>query len=133
MKERMEVLFPGGKRVDVQVGGFRIATDQSVKAGGDASAPQPFDLFLASMAACAGIYALSFCQKRDLPTEGMSLAMAWEQDPIQPLQTKVRFQLRLPVGFPDKYRSGIVRAMEQCAVKKHIQTPPEFVTEILEH
>jgi len=132
MSERLEVVFPGGKRVDVQIAGFRIATDQSLKAGGEASAPEPFDLFLASMAGCAGIYALNFCQTREIPTQGMDLSMVWERDPVQPLKAKVRFQLKLPEGFPDKYRDGIVRAMDLCAVKSHIQNPPEFVTEIVD-
>ncbi len=30
MPERLEVSFPGGKRVDVGVGEFTIGTDQSV-------------------------------------------------------------------------------------------------------
>jgi len=130
MGERLEVLFPGGKRVDIRIGGFRIETDQSVKAGGEASAPEPFALFLASMAGCAGIYALNFCHMREITTEGLGLSVQWERDPARPLAAKIRFQLRLPAGFPDKYRDGIVRAMDLCAVKKHIQNPPEFITEI---
>ena len=42
------VTFPGGKRVDAQVGAFTIATDQPAAAGGADSAPAPFDLFRAS-------------------------------------------------------------------------------------
>ena len=78
MSELLEISFPGGKRVDVQVGGFDIGTDQSVKNGGEASAPAPFTLFLASLASCSGIYALNFCQTRKLPTDGLSLTMEWE-------------------------------------------------------
>ena len=132
MSERLEVLFSGGKRVDIQVGGFTIATDQPVKVGGDASAPQPFSLFLASMAGCAGIYALNFCQSREISAQGMTLSMLWERESTQPIQAKVRFQLKLPDGFPDKYRDSIVRAMDLCAVKKHIENPPEFITEVLD-
>jgi ribosomal protein S12 methylthiotransferase accessory factor len=132
MSERLEVLFPGGKRVDIRIGGFRVETDQSVKAGGDASAPEPFALFLASMAGCAGVYALNFCHTREIPAEGLGLIMRWEREPAQASKARVRFQLRLPEGFPEKYRDGIVRAMDLCAVKKQIQNPPEFITEILD-
>ena len=45
------------KRVDAHVGDFLIKTDQSVKMGGDGSAPEPFTLFLASIGTCAGILA----------------------------------------------------------------------------
>ena len=132
MGERLDVQFPGGKRVDIRIRGFEIATDQSLKAGGAASAPAPFDLFLSSMAACAGIYALNFCESRKLPTQGLGLSMDWERDAKQPLQAKVRYRLKLPRGFPEKYRSSIVKAMNLCAVKKHIQNPPEFLVEVLD-
>jgi ribosomal protein S12 methylthiotransferase accessory factor len=132
MSEQLDVGFPGGKRVDVRIREFQIGTDQSVKSGGGASAPEPFDLFLASMAACAGVYVLNFCQSRELPTDGLGLSMEWDKDAQRPLEARVRYRLKLPAGFPDKYRAGIVKAMELCAVKKHIQNPPAFTTEIFE-
>jgi ribosomal protein S12 methylthiotransferase accessory factor len=132
MSEQLDVVFPGGKRVDIRIRDFEIRTDQSLKNGGEASAPEPFDLFLSSMAACAGIYALRFCESRNLPTEGLKLAMDWDRDDKKPLEARVRYRLTLPTGFPDKYRAGIVKAMELCAVKKHVQTPPQFVIEIVE-
>jgi putative redox protein len=132
MSERLDVSFPAGKRVDIRVGEHTLLTDQSVKAGGDASAPEPFDLFLASIAGCAGIYALNFCQSRDLSTEGLGLTMWWERGGQQPLDAKVRLQLHLPEGFPEKYRAGILRAMDLCTVKKYIQNPPQFVTEVID-
>jgi ribosomal protein S12 methylthiotransferase accessory factor len=132
LSERLRVEFPGRKRVHVRIRDHEIGTDQSVKAGGEASAPEPFDLFLASIGACAGVYALNFCQSRGLPTDGLGLTMDWERDPAAPLRARVRYRLRLPPGFPARYRPGILRAIDLCAVKKHILNPPEFVTEIVE-
>jgi ribosomal protein S12 methylthiotransferase accessory factor len=132
VSERVDVQFPGGKRVDVRIRELAIHTDQSLKAGGKASAPEPFDLFLASMAACAGVYALNFCQSRDLSSDGLELTMDWEKPEQQTAGARVRYRLRLPAGFPDKYRAGILKAMDLCAVKKHIQNPPEFSAEIVE-
>ena len=53
----IDVQFPGGKKIDAKIGDVLINTDQSVMAGGEGSAPEPFQLFLASIATCAGIYA----------------------------------------------------------------------------
>jgi len=122
----IQVSFPGGKKVNAKIGDFNISTDQSVKAGGEASAPEPFDLFLASIATCAGIFAVGFCQSRDLSTEGMNLSMDWERDEAKKLITRMVLHLHLPNGFPEKYRSGVIRAMEQCTVKKHLLNAPEF-------
>ena len=43
--------FPGGKRVEATIGNHHIVTDQTLAHGGDDSAPEPFELFLAIRAA----------------------------------------------------------------------------------
>ena len=40
--------------------GFEFRTDQSVDNGGDASAPEPFDLFWGSLGTCGAFYVASF-------------------------------------------------------------------------
>ena len=128
--QTVAVAFPGGKRVDVEIGEFMLQTDQSKKNGGDGAAPEPFDLFLASLASCAGIYALNFCQARKISSDGIALKMHCQRDEKQKMITRATFQLTLPQGFPDKYQTGIVRAMELCTVKRHMQNAPEFAIEI---
>jgi ribosomal protein S12 methylthiotransferase accessory factor len=119
----VDVTFPGKKRVAARVGSFQIMTDQPKEAGGDASAPQPYDLFLASVGTCAGIYALGFCQARGLSTEGLHLEVDAEHDPKGILRA-FHVALTLPRDFPDKYRPAIVRAVEQCKVKKAMAVQP---------
>ena len=68
MDKTIEVSFPGGKRVDGKIENMIIKTDQPVEEGGGGSAPEPFNLFLMSIATCAGIYALDFCQAREIET-----------------------------------------------------------------
>ena len=122
----IEVNFPGGKRVDASIKGFIVPTDQPEQSGGDNSAPAPFDLFLSSIATCAGIYALSFCQSKDINTEGMKLTMETEKDNESRMIRKMSINLELPPGFPEKYKKAIIRSMDLCAVKKHMFDPPEF-------
>jgi ribosomal protein S12 methylthiotransferase accessory factor len=128
--ESIQVSFTGGKCIQAKVGDFTIQTDQPLKYGGEANAPAPFDLFLASLATCAGIYAWNFCESRKLSTEGMDLQMKCISDDKKKLIVKIIFRLTLPDDFPEKYRSGIIRAMELCAVKRHMQETPEFSIEI---
>jgi putative redox protein len=47
-------------------------------------------------------------------------------DPFTGMVAEIRINVDLPAGFPDKYRDAIVRAVNQCAVKKHMEQPPEF-------
>jgi ribosomal protein S12 methylthiotransferase accessory factor len=125
----MEIRFPGGVVVEAVHAGMTIRTDQPAAAGGEGSAPSPFDLFLASIGTCAGFYALRFCQERNLPTDGLGLTMGWERSPETKLVSKVRIELRLPEGFPAKYRPAILRATDQCTVKKHLVAPPAIEVE----
>ncbi|MDA3938437.1 MAG: hypothetical protein PF693_03885 [Spirochaetia bacterium] len=66
-----KVTFPGNKKVDVEFGKFKVKSDQKVISGGDNTAPEPFYIFLSSIGSCAGIYAVSFYDTRELNTEGM--------------------------------------------------------------
>jgi putative redox protein len=120
----MTVSFPGGKRVDAEFGGFRIRTDQPPKAGGDGSAPQPFDLFLASIATCAGVYVKGFCDARSIPTDGLAMSMRVERDAEKHRVVQLVMEIQLPDGFPERHRDAVIRAADQCAVKKHIFDPP---------
>ena len=124
----MEVYFPGNKRVHARYKGFVIETDQPVGAGGDDSAPAPFDLFIASLGTCAGIYVLSFMEQRGLSTEGAGITVSLERDPETRLVSKVSLQIKLPPDFPPKYVDAVIRAAEMCAVKRHLENPPVLET-----
>ncbi|MBW1785912.1 MAG: OsmC family protein [Deltaproteobacteria bacterium] len=113
-------------RADAKGGPYHIETDQAVAAGGEASAPEPFVLFLGSIATCAGIYALDFCNARKIDIDGMSLSMTCEWNEERKRYDKFAIDLKLPAGFPDKYTNAIIRAMDLCGVKKHIIDPPAF-------
>jgi ribosomal protein S12 methylthiotransferase accessory factor len=128
-ENRMTVSFPGGKRVNASYNGFEVATDQAVDSGGDGSAPEPFELFLASLATCAGIYVLGFCQKRNIPHEGVRLVQSWERDEKTRRLTCIRIDIEVPPDFPGKYHDALVRAASLCTVKKTIESPPDFVVE----
>ena len=125
----IKVTFPGGKRVDAEYKGFTIKTDQPAYAGGEGSAPAPFDLFLASIATCSGIYVLSFCQERGIPTEDASVVMKTEKNPETKMIGKISIEINLPSQFPEKYRKAIIRAVDGCSVKAHIHQPPAFEVE----
>lgn len=127
MDKLVAVEFPGGKRITAEIGGRTVHTDQPVKDGGEGSAPSPFDLFLASIAACAGYYALAFCEKRGLGAAGMSLAMRCPFDAAARRYSRLEIELTLPAGFPEKYEAAVLKAMQACYVTKHIADPPEFV------
>ena len=122
----MIITFPGGARVDAEFGGFTVKTDQPPQGGGENSAPTPFALFLSSIGTCAGIYVLGFCKQRGLPTDGIRIVQQTERDPATGLVGTIRLNIEVPPSFPEKYYDALIRAADQCAVKKHLEHPPAF-------
>lgn len=122
----IKIDFPGGARVAAHFGSFTVDTDQPVKSGGEDSAPSPFELFLASLATCAGYYVLGFCKARGISTEGIKLVQTTEANPTTKMTSKITIDVQLPAGFPQEYTSAVIRAAESCLVKKHLENPPAF-------
>lgn len=118
--------FSGGKRVDAQLGKWAIRTDQSALHGGEGSAPEPFQLFLASLASCAGVYVLGFCQARGIQTDGIELVQHHDFDPESGRLTGVRMAITVPPDFPAKYVVALERVAAKCTVKRVIESPPSF-------
>ena len=121
----IHVKFPGEMRVDADVGGRIVKTDQSLAHGGDGSAPEPFDLFLASIATCAGAYVRAFCKTRGIPMDGIELVQTHRIDEESHRLVCVDLELTLPATFPEKYRAAVVKAAEGCKVKKALASPPD--------
>ncbi len=124
----MEISFPGGLRVDAQLGDVTIPTDQPAQAGGGGSAPSPFLLFLGSIGTCAGIYVLQFCRQRGIPTDDIKIIQHHEARPFSNMIGKVTLEIVVPPSFPQRYLKTLQKVASQCAVKKHLENPPEFAT-----
>ncbi len=122
----LTITFPGGLKVDAQYGDQVVKTDQSVRAGGEGSAPEPFMHMLGSIGTCAGIYVLGFCKARHLPTDGIQLKQRLVYDEVKRKIGRVEIDIEVPKDFPEKYYEALVRSADQCAVKKFILDPPEF-------
>ena len=123
----IHVQSPGGLVVEARFGDFTISTDQPLADGGTNTAPSPFDLFLASLATCAGYYVMAFCRERDLPTEGIALKMTNSWNDQAHLAENIAIEITLPADFPEKYRRALIRVAGMCTVKRHLENPPAFV------
>jgi putative redox protein len=118
----MIIDFPGEARVDAHFGSFTVATDQPPVA----SAPSPFEVFLASIGTCAGIYVLGFCRQRNLPTDGIRIVERINHSRVTGMVETIDLEIQVPAEFPEKYRASLIHSAELCAVKKHLEKPPRF-------
>jgi ribosomal protein S12 methylthiotransferase accessory factor len=122
----MEITFDGGKVVTAHTRGHRIKTDQPLDNGGGNEGPTPFDLYLASIGTCAGVYVKSFCDNRKIPTDNIRIIQKTEFDMETGLPVDITIDIQLPADFPEKYRESVINVAELCKVKKSISKPPVF-------
>ena len=122
----MEITFDGGKVVTAHSHGHIIKTDQPLDNGGSDTAPSPFELYLASIGTCAGIYVKSFCDNRQLPTDNIKIVQKTEFSEETGLPTSIIIDIKLPPDFPEKYKASVLHVAGLCKVKKSSANPPEF-------
>lgn len=122
----MKITFPGGLKVQAEYKGYTIMTDQPAFSGGEGSAPAPFDLFLASIGTCVGIYVKSFCEQRGIDTRNIVITQNMEVNPQTRMIGKITLDMHLPADFPSKYKDALIHTANHCAVKRHMMNPPEF-------
>jgi ribosomal protein S12 methylthiotransferase accessory factor len=122
----MEITFEGGKVVSANSHGHIIRTDQPVNRGGGNTAPSPFELYLASIGTCAGVYVKSFCDNRQIPTDNIKIVQNTEYDKETGLPVDITIDIQLPADFPEKYKDSVISVAELCKVKKSIANPPVF-------
>jgi putative redox protein len=122
----MEIIFEGGKVVTALYNGHTIKTDQPLDNGGGDTAPAPFELFMASIGTCAGIYVKSFCDRRNIPTDNIRIYQEVVYNNETHLPVNVTIDIKLPADFPEKYKAAVISSAELCAVKRSIFNPPAF-------
>jgi len=123
----IEVFFEENMKVNARVGKHILKTDQPERSGGDDTAPSPFEYFLSSIGTCAGIYVKRFCDQRGIDSSNIRILQKHNFDLKTHLIDRIEIEITLPEDFPEKYKPAIIKVANQCAVKKHLQTPPEIV------
>ena len=122
----MLINFPEGKKVNVFLDKFIIKTDQKIENGGENENPEPFSLFIASIGACTGFYVLSFCQKRNISTEDITLLLNTKKNRQNNLLEEINIDIKTNELFPDKYIKPLIKAANLCSIKRQLEDPPKI-------
>jgi ribosomal protein S12 methylthiotransferase accessory factor len=122
----IRVNFLNNLRLEAKFDDFTITTDQSIRYKGDATAPSPFDYFLASSALCAAYFVKVYCLSRGIRTDDIQVSQNNIIDPENRYNQTFQIQVELPSSISERDRAGILRSIDRCTVKKVIQQTPEF-------
>jgi len=120
----IEIKILDGVKIEAKLGTQVIKSDQSKHDGGEGTAPNPFEYFLASVGLCQAHYINAFCKERQIPTDKITIMERVSRNETK--QVVFTLELGLPADFPEKYKDALVNATGGCAVKKAIQAEPIF-------
>ncbi len=126
----LKVTLEGNKKVSTHIGDHLIMTDQPEKSGGSNTAPAPYDLFLASIATCAGFYVQSYCDNKNIDCSGIEITLKAKRDDKKVINGFVT-TIHVPEEIPEKLHGVLKKVASQCAVKKTIMNNPDFIVETI--
>lgn len=106
--------YLGGKLFETAVGKHRFRTDHT------GVGPTPPDFFVASLAACIGIYVNGYCEKVGLDASGLTVELDYEKTPM--LMTDFAVRVRLPHAVLGPRAAAVQRVAEACFVHETIRT-----------
>jgi len=120
----IEIKILDGVKLEAKLADHTINSDQPKDGGGEGTAPNPFEYFVASIGLCVGHYINIFCKQREIPTENIKITEKTSRNNEGKMIFSI--EVKLPSDFPEKYKDTVLKAAESCAVKKAIQSQPVF-------
>ncbi len=119
-------------RHEIQVGGFTIAADESVEAGGEGSGFTPHDLYDAALGACKALTVLWYAKRKGIAVEGIEVNV--ERDASQERAGLYRLgtTLALSGNLTATQREELLQVAQKCPVHKLMtQATTEISTALL--
>ena len=124
----LEAKYTDAKKVAVRVNNFIVYTDMPREAGGQNSAPNPFEMFMASFVACQAVFAMSFIEKNAMKKEDFS----FRAEPVfddKGLIKKMTTIVKIPSSFPKEKEAVFINVLKTCKVGKHLIFEKEILLE----
>lgn len=90
---------------------YSVPCDQPLDNKGEATAPSPFDYFLASSAHCAGYFVKAYCASRNISIEGITIVQNNTKNSENKYKHIFEIKAHVPAHFTQKDREGILRSI----------------------
>ncbi len=117
-------------RFRIAIRGHEIVVDQPAPASADAG-PTPTELFVASLAACAGFYARRFLARHGVGDGELSIGcdFGWAADHSR--VTAIALRIQTPHGIPDELHPALMRVLDHCTVHESLRAAPTVSYDIV--
>src|ERR1041384_1575479 len=127
----IELRYDSGDRFAMRIRAHNLLVDQPVEDGGDDMGPSPVELFVASIASCAGFYAERFLKRRGMDPFGLRVSCDYLMADERPARVAwVGVSVCVPEPLTDQEHQVLERVLEHCTVKNSLESPPLLALEV---
>jgi putative redox protein len=116
-------------KFEVFARGHRLVCDQPRENGGADEGMSPPEFLLASLATCAGYYAVEYLKARSLSTADLCIRVTAEKDQRPARFASFRIEVTAP-GLDEHHQAGLLRAVKACLIHNTLKGIPEIETVI---
>ncbi len=125
----LTIKYLGGHHFESVAGHHRLTSDQPLENNGSDNGATPPELFLFSLATCAGYYAAQYLNARALPSEDLAVHISAHKGDRPARFTSIALDVSAP-GLTKHHRDGILRAVESCLISNTLIHPPTLDVKI---
>jgi uncharacterized OsmC-like protein len=129
--ESMTVTWVKGAQLAVDVRRHRLLVDQPADEGGEDQGMTPVELLVASLGSCIGYFAARFCQRHQLPADGLRVMMAWDYAEQPHRVGSMTADVHLPLKLEPAMRARMQKVLEGCTVHHSISIAPKIDVRIV--
>lgn len=119
------------KQFSTIIRGHDIRVDLPADLGGDDAGPMPPELFVTALGTCVGVYAVNYCQKHQISTDGLTVYTDWEKGTDPARITRMSVAIDLPAGVPKEKYEAFMRTVEQCLIHNTLCRIPLIEIELV--
>ncbi|HEY3439917.1 MAG TPA: OsmC family protein [Paludibaculum sp.] len=129
----LTVNYLGDVQFEAETRGHKIVCDQPLDSGGADEGMTPPEFLLASLATCAGFYAVQYLNARKLPSEGLKVVVTAQKVPNPARLDQFVLTIETPTELSEKDAEGVRRSAEKCLVKNTMLMPPSISLSVTAH
>jgi len=132
--ENMECLieYCGKRKFKAGMNGFEVITDLPERVGGEDSAMSPTQLFISSIGACMGLYAVRYLKTAGLDPSGLSVRLDWDFSDDKTRVGRIDATIKVPNAELGARKKAVIAAAKKCTLHGTLKEAPEMNTVIEE-
>src|SRR5260370_9754610 len=121
----LDVRFVSGESYEMSVRGPRLMVAQPAGADGQDAAPNPTELFVASLATCVAFYAGRYLTRHGYDRDGLAVSAGFDMASDRPARVSgIRLTVQAPADLPADRRPALHAVVSHCTVHNSLTSPP---------